>query len=117
MQAHCDDILLNVAVSNETRLPPLRVALPPDSISDYATYCRFVPPPWPLTASPAGPELTMSPSRPRRSPLNREQSAGLADQTDRWKYRSECLQHILTEPGFSLGSSPEEEDVAVCKCI
>ncbi|BGP54624.1 hypothetical protein JCM8202v2_002211 [Rhodotorula sphaerocarpa] len=86
-EAHCDDILLNVAVSNETRLPPLRLALPPDSISDYATYC---------------------------SPLNREQSAGLADQTDRWKYRSECLQHILTEPGFSLGSSPEEEDVAVC---
>lgn len=57
------------------------------------------------------------PRVPHRSPLNREQSAGLADQTDRWKYRSDCLQHILTEPGFSLDSSPEEEDVAVCKCL
>lgn len=52
LQAHCDDILLNVAVSNETRLPPLRVALPPDSISDYATYCRFVPLLGPLPRRP-----------------------------------------------------------------
>ena len=39
-QAHCDDLLLNLAISNLTGLPPLRIALPPNSIGDFATYCR-----------------------------------------------------------------------------
>ncbi|GAA5985635.1 hypothetical protein JCM10908_007052 [Rhodotorula pacifica] len=86
-EAHCDDLLLNLAASNATGLPPLRVALPRASIGDFATYC---------------------------SPLDRTNSAGLADQTDRWKHRSECLQHFLTEPNFDLAASPEEEVVAVC---
>ncbi|POY75494.1 hypothetical protein BMF94_1396 [Rhodotorula taiwanensis] len=86
-EAHCDDLLLNLAVSNTTGVAPLRVALPPSSVRDFATYC---------------------------SPLDRAQSAGLADQTDRWKYRTECLQHLLSQAGFSTESSPEDEDVALC---
>ncbi|GAA5969782.1 hypothetical protein JCM8115_001844 [Rhodotorula mucilaginosa] len=86
-EAHCDDLLLNLAISNLTGLPPLRIALPPNSIGDFATYC---------------------------SPLDRTNSAGLADQTDRWQHRTECLSHFLTPPNFDLDASPEEETVAVC---
>ncbi|GAA5871600.1 hypothetical protein JCM3774_006308 [Rhodotorula dairenensis] len=86
-EAHCDDLLLNLAASNATGLPPLRIALPPSSISDFATYC---------------------------SPLDRANSAGLADQNDRWQHRTECLQHFLSPPNFDLDASPDEEEVAVC---
>jgi hypothetical protein len=51
------------------------------------------------------------------SPLDRTNSAGLADQTDRWQHRTECLSHFLTPPNFDLDASPEEETVAVCKLV
>lgn len=38
-QAHCDDLLLNLAVTSATGLPPLRIALPAGSIADYTAVC------------------------------------------------------------------------------
>ncbi|KAJ8291762.1 Glycosyltransferase family protein 64 protein C5 [Rhodotorula toruloides] len=93
-EAHCDDILLNLIVGQTTRKAPLRVALPPGSIGDFATYC---------------------------SPLNRPASSGLADQSSRAALRTECLAHFMTEGGegggkrgFGAEASPQGSLVAVC---
>ncbi|KAM0790451.1 hypothetical protein ACM66B_003328 [Microbotryomycetes sp. NB124-2] len=67
-EAHCDDLLLNSVASNATGLPPLRVALPPGSLVDYATTC---------------------------GPLDRSQTSGLADQDSRWTLRSDCLRDLV----------------------
>ncbi|GAA6004439.1 uncharacterized protein JCM10292_007068 [Rhodotorula paludigena] len=86
--AHCDDLLLNLAVADSAQTPPLRVALPPGSVSDYASVC---------------------------SPLDRTQSSGLADQGSRWALRTECLHHFLTSAHFTPeASSPGTRNVAVC---
>ncbi|BGP35412.1 hypothetical protein JCM10296v2_007250 [Rhodotorula toruloides] len=91
-EAHCDDILLNLIVGQTTRKAPLRVALPPGSIGDFATYC---------------------------SPLNRPASSGLADQSSRAALRSECLAHFMDpreggERVFEAEASPQGSLVAVC---
>ncbi|GAA6057008.1 hypothetical protein JCM3770_000118 [Rhodotorula araucariae] len=86
--AHCDDLLLNLVVADLNQRPPLRVALPPASVSDYASVC---------------------------SPLDRSLSSGLADQTSRSRLRTDCMQHFLSSPPFSLdASSPSSSQVAVC---
>ncbi|BGP27698.1 proteophosphoglycan 5 [Rhodotorula toruloides] len=91
-EAHCDDILLNLIVGQTTRKAPLRVALPPGSIGDFATYC---------------------------SPLNRPASSGLADQSSRASLRTECLAHFMNGggkggKGFGAEASPQGSLVAVC---
>ncbi|BGO95673.1 hypothetical protein NBRC10512_007371 [Rhodotorula toruloides] len=95
-EAHCDDILLNLVVGQTTRKAPLRVALPPGSIGDFATYC---------------------------SPLNRPASSGLADQSSRAALRTECLEHFMDphrggvggeKRGFGPEASPQGSLVAVC---
>ncbi|BGP11433.1 hypothetical protein JCM10049v2_007340 [Rhodotorula toruloides] len=96
-EAHCDDILLNLIVGQTTRKAPLRVALPPGSIGDFATYC---------------------------SPLNRPASSGLADQSSRAALRTECLEHFMDphrgggegggKRGFGPEASPQGSLVAVC---
>ncbi|GAA5900981.1 hypothetical protein JCM8208_007581 [Rhodotorula glutinis] len=86
--AHCDDLLLNLVVADRTQLPPLRVALPPASVNDYATVC---------------------------SPLDRTLSSGLADQGSRAHLRTACMQHFLSSPHFSPDvSSPSNTEIAVC---
>lgn len=67
--AHCDDILLNGAVAARvTRLPPLRVLLPPGSMVDYFESCRA---------------------------KHREALGGLAFQPARTQRRSECTRWLL----------------------
>lgn len=40
-QAHCDDIVLNSLAGYMTGKPPLRIALPPSSITDYTAVCGY----------------------------------------------------------------------------
>ncbi|KAK4047104.1 hypothetical protein OIO90_006306 [Microbotryomycetes sp. JL221] len=76
--AHCDDLLLNSVATNSTGLPPLRVALPPGSLVDYATIC---------------------------GPLDRTQTSGLADQDSRWSLRSDCLRDLVGSEDQSLSTN------------
>ena len=115
LQAHCDDLLLNLVVSDRTQLPPLRIALPPSSVNDYATVCRCVPlSPSPASVSCADAE-TDALARSPRSPLDRTLSSGLADQGSRSQLRTACMQHFLAGPHFSPDvSSPSSMEIAVC---
>jgi hypothetical protein len=42
LQAHCDDLFLNLVVSGETQQSQMRVALPPGSVADYTAVCGYV---------------------------------------------------------------------------
>ncbi|GAA5865289.1 hypothetical protein JCM8547_005045 [Rhodosporidiobolus lusitaniae] len=85
--AHCDDLLFNLVAGASTGSAPLRVALPPASVSDFSTVC---------------------------GPLDRANSAGLADQSNRATLRSECLRHFLDSPPFSTNSSRGRSQIALC---
>ncbi|ORY81267.1 glycosyl transferase family 64 domain-domain-containing protein [Leucosporidium creatinivorum] len=87
-EAHCDDILLNAIAGYITGKPPLRIALPPSSVTDYTAVC---------------------------GPLDRSLTSGLADQGSRWDLRTECMRRIIGgESSDRLSLSHSSTEVAVC---
>eukprot|EP00912_Choanoflagellata_sp_UC4_P001033 UC4_evm1s639 len=71
-EAHCDDIAFNLAVRNFTAgLPPLKLKLPPESVTDYSAACN----------TEAGRSLV----------------GGLGLQKGRGAMRKECLDFLVNE--------------------
>ncbi|KAK4705637.1 hypothetical protein P7C70_g578, partial [Phenoliferia sp. Uapishka_3] len=85
-EAHSDDLLLNLVAARNAPRPPLRIALPEKSVSDYGTTCSL---------------------------LDVESSGGLADQTDRSSLRSTSLAKLLSSLPSAVLS--ESNEVAMCE--
>eukprot|EP00040_Diaphanoeca_grandis_P033268 m.203315 g.203315 ORF g.203315 m.203315 type:complete len:1072 (-) comp32852_c6_seq4:36-3251(-) len=87
-EAHCDDLVLNIAVASETKKPPFRVLLPVGSVTDYYSVC------WQDF---------------------KEETAGLGLQDKRAQLRSECMSWILNK--FADDTLIASNDVGACDAM
>lgn len=86
--AHCDDIVLNLAVAHKTKKAPFRVLLPEDSIVDYYSTC------WKDF---------------------KQDTAGLGLQDRRADHRSVCLEWLMQR--FPEDTMQTTSDVGACDFI